>query len=369
MTLAGLRIVLVGPLPPPAGGMANQTRQLAELLTGEGAIVDVVQVNAPYRPPWVASLRGVRAVFRLLPYVLRLIRETRRADMVHVMANSGWSWHLFAAPAVWIAAAGGVPVVVNYRGGEADRFLARSLRWIRPTMRRASALAVPSGFLKEVFARRDLPAAILPNIVDLERFHPADVDASTVVRAHLVVARNLEPIYDVGTAIRAFGVVRQSHPTATLSVAGTGPERAALEALARELGVADAVSFTGRLDRDEMAALYRTATLVLNPTTVDNMPNSLLEAMASGVPIVSTDVGGVPFMVRHEHTALLVRRGDSVAMADAVNRLLDDATLRTTLRANGLSDVQRYSWAGVRHELVSLYARCLQRRSPTLTAT
>ena len=66
MTLAGLRIVLVGPLPPPAGGMANQTRQLAELLAGEGAVVDVVQVNAPYRPTWVGSLQGeCVASFRL----------------------------------------------------------------------------------------------------------------------------------------------------------------------------------------------------------------------------------------------------------------------------------------------------------------
>ncbi len=366
MTLAGLRIVLVGPLPPPAGGMANQTRQLAELLAGEGAVVDVVQVNAPYRPTWVGSLQGVRAVFRLVPYIARLIRSVRRADMVHVMANSGWSWHLFAAPAVWIAAALGVPVVVNYRGGEAEPFLARSARWVRPTLRRASALAVPSAFLKDVFGRHDIAAAILPNIIDLERFRPSDVDGAV---AHLVVARNLEPIYDVATAIRAFRIVRQSHPEAKLSVAGSGPERGALESLARELGVGDSVVFTGRLDRDQMATLYRAATLVLNPTTVDNMPNSLLEAMASGVPIVSTDVGGVPFMVSPERTALLVPRGDSAAMAVAVTRLLDDAGLRTSLRANGLVDVQRYSWSSVRKELVALYARCLQRRSKHLTAT
>lgn len=366
MTLAGLRIVLVGPLPPPAGGMANQTRQLAELLAGEGAVVEVVQVNAPYRPAWVGSLRGVRAVFRIVPYVTRLIRCMRRADMVHVMANSGWSWHLFAAPAVWIAVALGVPVVVNYRGGEAGPFLARSVRWVRPTLRRASALAVPSAFLKEVFARHDIAAAILPNIVDLERFCPS---VAEVGGAHLVVARNLEPIYDVATAIRAFRIVRQSHPAAKLSIAGSGPERGALESLARELGVGDAVVFTGRLDRDQMAALYRDATIVLNPTTVDNMPNSLLEAMASGVPIVSTDVGGVPFMVSHEHTALLVPRGDSAAMAAAVTRLLDDADLRGALRTNGLADVQRYSWGGVRKELVALYARCMRRRSDTLTAT
>ena len=100
MKFSALRVLLVGPLPPPAGGMANQTRQLAELLRAEGAQVEVVQVNAPYRPAWAERLKGVRALFRLLPYLLHLWRGCGRADVVHVMANSGWSWHLFAAPAV-----------------------------------------------------------------------------------------------------------------------------------------------------------------------------------------------------------------------------------------------------------------------------
>src|SRR4029453_8859503 len=103
MNLAGLRVGLVGPMPPPEGGMANQTRQLCELLRRDGAEVTVIAVNAPYRPPWLAGLRGVRAIFRLVPYVVRLWRVASEVDVFHIMANSGWSWHLSAAPAVWIA--------------------------------------------------------------------------------------------------------------------------------------------------------------------------------------------------------------------------------------------------------------------------
>ena len=102
MNFPDMHIAVVGPLPPPAGGMANQTRQLVELLRGEGAGVEVVQVNAPYRPTWAGRLKGVRAIFRLVPYFLQLWRAAGRADLLHVMANSGWSWHLFAAPAIWI---------------------------------------------------------------------------------------------------------------------------------------------------------------------------------------------------------------------------------------------------------------------------
>ena len=93
-----ISIGLVGPLPPPSGGMANQTRQLAGLLADTAMAVEIVQANAPYRPAWVARVRGVRALFRLVPYVFRLWRCAGRTDLFHVMANSGWAWHLCAAP-------------------------------------------------------------------------------------------------------------------------------------------------------------------------------------------------------------------------------------------------------------------------------
>jgi glycosyltransferase involved in cell wall biosynthesis len=361
--LVGLRVALVGPMPPPAGGMANQTRQLAELLRGERAMVTVVRSNAPYAPAWVENVPLLRAVFRLLPYLLALWRAAGRSDVFHVMANSGWSWHLFAAPAIWIARARGVPVVVNYRGGEAAEFLSRSEATVRRSLARAATLIVPSGFLHQVFARHGMASEVVPNIIDLRHFTPApDGPRAFGDAPHLVVARHLEAIYDNATAVRAFALVRARWPKAELTLAGVGPELPALKALAQTLGLADAVHFPGYLERDAMAALYRRADVALNPSRVDNMPNSVLEALASGVAVVSTDVGGVPFIVEHQRTALLVGAGDPAAMAAAVLRLLDDAGLRHSLREAGLRDVQRYTWARVAPVLLNVYSRAVPAR-------
>jgi|DewCreStandDraft_4_1066084.scaffolds.fasta_scaffold15979_3 glycosyltransferase involved in cell wall biosynthesis len=349
------RVVLVGPLPPPSGGMANQTRQLARLLGERGVQVRLVQSNPPYRPAWIGHVRGLRALFRLMPYLAALWRALRHADIAHVMANSGWAWHLFAAPAIWLAWLRGVAVLVNYRGGEADEFLKRQVRWVRPTLRLARVLAVPSGYLQSVFARYGIAAEIVPNVVDLARFSPAP---GRTPGRHIVVTRNLEPIYDISTALRALAKVRVRFRDARLTVAGSGPELESLQRLARELGIADAVRFTGRLDNDEIAALYREADLLLNPSTVDNMPNSLLEAMASGVPIVSTNVGGVPYLVEHERTALLVPARDADAMAAAAIRILEDAGLRDRIVAAALNACRAYSWACVQPQLFAAYARC-----------
>ena len=352
---AGLRIGLVGPLPPPAGGMANQTRQLAELLRSSGAYVTLVQTNAPYRPAWIGNVPTVRALFRLLPYIAALFRAAGSSDVLHIMANSGWSWHLFARPAILVARLRQVPVVVNYRGGEAEAFLRRAGAGVRRVLSHCSVLAVPSGFLQEVFRRYGVKADILPNIIDLGRFRPRG--ASRPRGAHLVVARNLERIYDNETAISALDLVRRVRPDARLTIAGTGPEHAALRRQAEQLGLTDAVCFAGRLDRDAMAALYRDADIALNPSTVDNMPNSVLEALASGVPVVSTNVGGVPYIVQDGTSALLVPARDPQAMASAVLRLLENPKLAESLVQAGLVEARRYTWERVAGVLAAIYSR------------
>lgn len=333
--------------------MANQTRQLAELLRGEGLDVSIVQTNAPYRPAWVASIPVLRAAFRLIPYLFALWKLAGRCDLIHVMANSGWSWHLFAAPAIWIAKLRNRPSVVNYHGGEAESFLKKSFRAISLSLRHSAALVVPSAFLEAVFSRSGLPAVIVPNTIDTERF--SNPSPQRKVRRQLLVSRNLEPIYDNETAIRAFSIVHQTYPDATLTIAGSGPLATQLAKLVKELGLADCVRFTGRLDRNEMANAYREADISINPSLVDNMPISILEAMASATPIVSTEVGGVPFVVKNGRTALLVPPGSPEAMAAAICKLMDDTALANELVTNGLQEVQKYTWQKTWPLLANVY--------------
>ena len=358
--MRGLRIALVGPLPPPAGGIANQTVQLAALLRAAGAQVEMLQVNPPW-PPWIARLPGARAVVRLLPYLWRLWRVAGRVELLHVMANSGWSWHLFAAPAIWIGRLRGKGVIVSYRGGEAQAFLARSADLVRFSLRRADAVIVPSGFLAEIFERHGIVAQIVPNVVDLARFHPAPERSPNPARAAILVARHLEPLYDNASALRAFAMVRRSVPQARLTICGEGPELARLRALAEALDLHDAVCFAGKTDHAVMAALYREHDLMLNPSLADNMPNSVLEAWASGVPVVSTDVGGIPYLMTHDVNGLLVPPGDVYAMARAMLSLLGDPHKAGRLVIEGLLQAQRYSWDRVAPLLMAQYRRVLKR--------
>ncbi len=341
--MTDLRLALVGPMPPPEGGMANQCRQLALLLGAQYVAVEVIRSNAPYRPAWLGKLRLVRSQARLLPYLWALWRGIGKADIVHVFANSGWAWHLCAAPAIAISRLRRRPVIVNYRGGGAQEFLERAPFWVTRTLRSVDSLVVPSGFLHSVFATFGIESRIIPNIIDLQRFHPATGERNA--RApHVIVTRNLEAIYDVGTAIRALERLRKQVPDAHLTIAGTGPELGELQRLVASLGLDRAVRFAGRIDNAAIAELYRAADAVLNPSLVDNMPVSVLEAFASGVPVVSTNVGGVPFIAQDGRNALLVPPKDPEACAAALCRVLTDSSLADRLVRAALEDAVSYSW-------------------------
>jgi len=346
--------------------MANQTLQLAELMRSEGVQVEVVRVNAPYRPAWIGALRGVRAIFRMIPYVFALWRALGRTQLAHVMANSGWSWHLFVAPAIWVAHLRRVPVVVNYRGGDAERFFARSFDKIRSTLTRASAVVAPSQFLASTFEHYGIEVRVVPNIIDLARFAQRP---RTPIVPHLIVTRNLEALYDVGTAIRAFSLVRKKYPDARLTLAGSGPARAELQALAAHLGIADSITFSGSLENSHIPSLYASASLMLNPSTVDNMPISILEAWASGVPVVSTNVGGVPFLVDNGRNALLVDPRQPEAMADAALRVLDSPELATSLAEAGRSSAEQFAWPNVRAAWFAVYASVVRQSAQASSAS
>lgn len=355
-------ICIVGPLPPPSGGMGNQCEQLVRLLREDRVSVSLVRTNAHYWPAWLGRVPGIRAIARLIPYLVALWKSAGRVQVMHVLANSGWAWHLFAAPAIWIARVRHCPVIVNYHGGNAGAFFKHAPAHVFRTLKCADARVVPSTFLQRVFAQSGIDAEVVPNIIDLSRFKPVPM-RDFGMGPHLIVTRNLEPIYDIATAIRAFAEVRKVFGQARMTVAGTGPELEHLIELGESLGLAAALTFSGRIENSDIPTLYASADCMLNPSTVDNMPISILEALASGVPVVSTDAGGIPDMVEHGVSALLVPIGKPEEMARETIRILSDRSLAETQRAAGLAEVARYAWPRVREQWFAVYRRVAAGRS------
>jgi glycosyltransferase involved in cell wall biosynthesis len=351
-----LTVGLIGPLPPPFGGMANQANQLYRLLESEGINVIFVQTNADYPNQLIACLKGVRALFRLVPYFIKVWKLAGEAQLIHVLSNSGWSWQLFSAPVLWLGWLRNTPVIINYRGGEAQRYFEKSIDRVRPSIKKAAAVVVPSGYLQNIFSDFSIRTKVIPNIIDLNRFAPSDKNIDSTI-LHLVVTRNLEAIYGIETAIRAVAILKEKIPNVRLSIAGSGEQLTVLQNLVGSLNLQEEVVFTGKLNPDQIVRLYHTADIMLNPTTVDNMPNSILEALACGLPVVTTNVGGIPYIVKDNETALFTQVNDPNQMASQVLRIVESPDLYNKLRNQGLNEVEQYAWNEVKKLWIDLYCK------------
>ena len=349
-----LRILIVAPSFDILGGQAVQAARLLKGLRAERSLqVDFLPIN-PRLPGALRKLQAikyVRTVVTSLLYGATLLARVRRYDVIHIFSASYFSFVLAPTPAILVAKLYGKEIVLNYHSGEAEDHLARWRRTAIPTIRLADEVAVPSDYLVRAFARFGLHARAIFNTIESATFR---FQERRQLRPLFLSNRNLEAHYGVDRVLRAFAIIQQSFPDASLTVAGDGSQRRSLEQLARELNLQN-VEFKGQVEHEKVSALYDAADIYLNGSEIDNQPLSLLEAFACGLPVITTNAGGIPDMVTHERTGLLVQRGDYKAMADCALRLLRDAELARAITARALEECHKYSWEAVRGKWLDLY--------------
>lgn len=354
-----IRIAIVAASLRILGGQAVQAQRLLTGWRDDPAVEAwLVPVNPVPRAPLDRLLRikYVRTVVTQLAYWPLLFRELRRADIVHVFSASYTSFIVSPLPAIVVARLLGKPVVVHYHSGEAPDHLRRSVvaRW---SLRRVDRNVVPSPFLQEVFAEHGIPATVVANTIDLERFAYRVRDP---LRPHLLSTRNLEPLYNVACTLRAFARVQARVPDAALMVVGHGSQAPALQQLARDLGLTQ-VTFAGAVPPDEIARFYTDAGIYVQTPRIDNMPNSVIEAFASGLPVVATRIGGVPAILADGVHGLLAADDDDAEVAALVLRLLEHPDEARRLAAAAHATCAAYAWPVVRDGWLAVYRSLLPR--------
>jgi glycosyltransferase involved in cell wall biosynthesis len=155
-------------------------------------------------------------------------------------------------------------------------------------------------------------------------------------------------------AIRAYEIVKRHHADARLDIAGSGTEEAALVAWVKEKGIKDVI-FHGAINHQQIPQFLNSADVLLNPANVDNLPTSLLEAFASGVAVVSTNVGGIPDLLGDSAAAALVRPDDHEAMAARIMELMANPELATSMAGAARAIAEKYCWEAVRKGLLRAY--------------
>ena len=301
------------------------------------------------------------AFFYIVAGLISALRLCRRLkfDLIHV--------HWPFPHGVWGYIAGRVsntPVVLSFHGAELA--LAGRFAFVEPLLRHAArhadALICNSSFTAAQVARlSDKPLSIIPFGVTITP-QPVLKNTAKPVKDILFVGR-LIPRKGVDYLIRAVPHIR-SRLRVQIHIVGDGNMRDAWMSLARELGVADLVQFHGAVSNDRLAALYAEADVFVLPAIIDDRGDTeglgvvLIEALASGTPVVASNVGGIPDVIQDYKSGLLVPQKDVVMLSEAIVRLLNEPDLARTLSACGLARAQSYfDWRRIVRCIDVLYSR------------
>lgn len=389
-------LVLNYEYPPVGGGAAVATAALAQGLAERGVVVDVVTAGAGSNSEGQATQlageverpgltvyrvksrrRGVHeagmgdaASYLVAAFpVIRQLLRTHSYSAVHVFFS------LPTGALLPFLDLRGTPVVVSLRGSDVPgydphnralqvvhRVLAPLTRWI---WRRADRVVALSDSLGQL-ALHTLPAlrySVVPNGVDLKLFRPAESPGRIrpgPIRC-LAVARLVER-KGLANLLGALALLERGR--FELEIVGGGADERVLRELAVRLGVANEVRFMGALPRAEVAQRYREADLFTLPSSAESFGNVFAEALASGLPVVATAVGGIPDLVEHGTNGLLVPPGDVSALAKAIHYLGEDPELRRQMSQRNRTKAEAaLEWSQVTRRYLSFY-EAIQPRLP-----
>ena len=332
-----------------------------------------------YGPAWVERVgyRGERpgqilldplAVLALPAYFLRFRVEVRRAaEMLRPEVIHAHWWF----PAGWLVSGLGGPFVVTCHGTDVrllDSPLFRALA--RGVLTKAAAVTTVSQFLAQDIARHvgslPRPFMVAPMPVDVDAFATGE-ETPKADPPRILYAGNLVAAKGVDVLIRALAVLAARGVTCRLKILGEGPARADLDTLARSLGVADRIDWSGFVPQDRMPAEYgaATVTVLLSRGKAEGLGLTLVEALCAGSAVVGTPAGGIPEVILDGRTGLLAREGDAEHLAEQLERLLTDDALRARLTEAGQAHVrERYAPATTARTFLDLY-HALARNHPT----
>lgn len=340
--------------PPPPGGMAQQAEMLVELLRRDGISVQKCKINFEL-PIFLKPVEKKLAIklFIKFPLLLwRLFASSLGCSVIHIFSIPGMWFFDITAPSVFIAKLLRKKSIINYHAGFFKDFYDKHKKIVSFILNLADCITTPLKFLEPEFAQAGFRITSVPNIADLKRFR---FKKRKKLKPNFLSTRHLRWVYGVDCVIRAFSLIVKDYPEAHLTIAGDGDMAKSLKKLTYELGISGRVSFVGYVEGNELVKLYEEADIFLNGSRRDNMPISILEAFATGLPVVSTNPMGIPHLVENEVSGLLVDIDDFENLAKGAFRILSDPEMSDILVRNGKAVVDSLTWENIRPRLLDVY--------------
>ncbi len=342
------RVLVVGSFSSRAALERYPSGDLAVRLAGRGW-------------PVLATSRGEGRLGRAVEMVGSVVRERERYEVAVVDVFSGPAF-LWAEAVVLSLRAVRKPYVLVLHGGALPEFARVWSGRVRRLLDSAAAVTSPSAYLVEKLRRFRSDIRCIPNAIDVSQFPPRSRDK---MGFELVWLRAFHEMYNPRLATAVVASLSSDYPGTRLTMIGPDKGDGSLERTrqsARTLGVEGAVRFVEGVEKKDTPTWLAQANVFLNTTNVDNTPVSVIEAQAAGLCVVSTNVGGIPYLLENEKDALLVPCDDAQAMAGAVRRLFEEPGLAARLSRNGRRKVEKFDWSHILPEWEALIRQAAKGR-------
>jgi glycosyltransferase involved in cell wall biosynthesis len=301
----------------------------------------------------LATSRAESRLGRPWNMIRTVLRDHSRYDVALVDVFSGPAF-LWAEAVVLSLRVLRKPFVLVLHGGNLPEFARLWPGRVRRLLDGAAVVASPSAYLAKKLQRFRGDIHCLPNAIEVSRFVPR---GSEKMGCELVWLRAFHEIYNPMLAPAVLACLVGEFPGMRLTMIGPDKGDGSLERTRRaavDQGVSGTCHFVGPVEKSEVPAWLAKGDIFLNTTDIDNAPVSVIEAQAAGLCVVSTNVGGIPYLLEHESDALLVPPCDARAMAEAVRRLLGEPGLASSLSRNGRLKAERFDWSYIVPEWESL---------------
>jgi glycosyltransferase involved in cell wall biosynthesis len=346
-----MRILVLAPLSPKTGGMVKQISKLIIHLKMEGLFIITLDTQSKIRrKQFLIRLKDFTRWFNIQ---YNLIKLNKKYDCLFIHTSSYLSYWLITCPSIITAKLIGKKIIVEYRGGKAKEFFKIPFNYSWIFLKYINMLIVPSGFLYEVFLEKGINSIVIPNAI--YNTNKVNKSKDNNIIKQIVMIRALQYVYRIDLAIKAFSLVLKEHPNCCLKIAGDGPLKKELIKQCKLLNIKENVKFTGSLNEKEIDQILTESDILLNTNDNDNMPNSILEAFYYGIPVISTNVGGIPYIAKHEETALLVEKGDYNDIAKQIVRLLEDNKIKDKLIKNAKKYVRSFQWCYIKDKWIETF--------------
>lgn len=332
-----MKVLLITNYKAGTGGISGQVEILQRKLREEDNTADIFNTKG--------------TILYRLSLIWRLRKVGKRYDVFHIHCCSGWGF-LPAVVGICVGRCLQKRIILTYHGGGAEEFFQKRTKLVRYFLTRTDTNIVLSGFLGKVFDKFEIPYTIIPNVIELDA---SNFRERNPIQPHFISIRTLDPLYNHFCILKAFQLAKQQLPNATLTLVGGGTIRAELEQFVKEQNIQD-VTFTGRVDNSEIYRLLDKADIMLSAPHIDNMPVSILEGFNAGLLVISSNVGGVPYMIRDGENGLLFEDDDHQQLAYQMLYAVNHQHISQDIVQQAFHDVQSYTWSNIRPQLLTLYS-------------